>query len=149
MSHGDMLTAHNIFVQRYGVYTRVSLFLPWISHQLAPPCQPEFWCDFLSGRDPTIVILISVTLCLVFFIIIFLCVNVKKSGSSEYTVKEEISVQEDFSYRRNPMDAKRASLAPVVHPLSQVLEEKCFSESYYYGSLNMTTFNTKSREIMG
>ena len=64
-------------------------------------------------------------------------------------MKDEISVQEDFSYRRNPMDAKRASLAPVVHPLSQVLEEKNFSESYYYGSLNMTTFNTKSREIMG
>ena len=80
---------------KYGVYSRVSHFLPWISEQITQPdtqtetqessCQPELWCDFITGRDPTIIIIICVIISLVILIIIYFCQ--RKSGSRTNTYK--------------------------------------------------------------
>ena len=132
---------------RYGVYTRISTFLPWISQQL---CQPTFWCDFISGRDPTIVIIVSVSLSLMVVLTVLLCV---KRSTARYKPHEvSCEEEEEFSFRSNLVTARRVSKVPVVHPLSQYLELQTLSENRY-NSLNLTTFNTfnsnQSREKLG
>ena len=74
---------------RYGVYSRVSHFLPWISEQTSQPCQPELWCNFVSGRDPTIIIIICVLLSLVILLLTYFCRRKSGSRTASYKVTEE------------------------------------------------------------
>ena len=111
-------------------YNRLSLFLPWISEQLMQrqphsetktSCQPEFWCDFIQGRDPTIIVVLSVILCLALLLTIYLCVRKSSSSPSSYKVNNAFSKQEDFSFNSGLVDIKRVSTVPVVHQMNQLV----------------------------
>ena len=89
---------------RYGVYTRVSHFTPWISQHISQPasCQPGLWCDFLSGRDPTILIILCLILSLVLLIIIYFCQRKSGSRTELYRVTDE----EDHCVSRVELDTR-------------------------------------------
>ena len=81
---------------RYGVYTRVSHFTTWISEQISraerdtrsASCESGLWCDFLSGRDPTIIIISSMLLCFIIFLIILCLVQRKSRKKHSYDIPE-------------------------------------------------------------
>ena len=74
---------------RYGVYSRVSHFLPWISEQISQPCRPELWCNFITGKDPTIIIIICLLLSLLILVLTYFCRRNSGSRTKSYQVTEE------------------------------------------------------------
>ena len=82
-------------------------------------------------------------------ITVVLCVKRSTDGYKPNVVSCE---EEEFSFRSNLVTARRVSMVPVVHPLSQYLELQTLSENRY-NSLNLTTFNTfntnQSRDKLG
>ena len=76
---------------RFGVYSRVSTFTPWISDQITrlEPCQSGAWCNFVTGRDPTIVIITALIVSLVILVLIYFCRRNSCSRTNSYKVTDD------------------------------------------------------------
>ena len=156
---------------KYGVYTRVTDFLDWIENEIQDfydeneelsqdsgtkkeSCQPKLWCDFLTGKDATIMIIISLFICFMIILIALIVLKCKKSDSYMLAKTEEqfddaFTREDDFVYHRGKEDDSKfmddASYKTVIHPQSSYIEEERAKLSFY-DTLEMKTFKSdKSR----
>ena len=98
-------------MQQYGVYTRVTDYIPWIQNKTAvflkskeneKMCQgPDFWCNFKSGKDPTGSVLICILIC--FLILLLIVILTRRSNSYKVNAgagKQGIVEENEFVYSR-------------------------------------------------
>ena len=162
------------------MYTRLTDYFDWIEDTIAsfivskeneqgeepetsskPPkevndCKLQFWCDFTSGRDPTIVIILAILLCLLLSFILFKIVRKPGYKSSEEEKKKMFTRTETeldafgeengFTFlagvkpSRTSLSPNRRSVKPTVHRIIDLEEEKLSNEGLYISSMH--TFNS-------
>ena len=163
------------------MYTRVTDYFDWIEENISEfiaskeeeevietsskspkeveSCKIQFWCDFTSGRDPTIVIILAILVCLgLAFILFKIARNAGNKGSEEEMKKmftrtetelDAFGEENGFTFlagdklNRNSLSPNRKSIKPRVHRIDDLEEQKISNEGLYTSTMH--TFNSIPR----
>ena len=149
-------------------------YIPWMENKTAfflPSrkellCQgPVFWCDFKSGKDATLAVIICVVILLL--LLIFILILMRRSNNSYQVNKVDkgIAEEDEFVYSRvntstvvknlaniptetlnkhaSATSAKRIQYSqPIVHQISDLIEDQKVQEEHF-DTLEVRSFRSQ------